>query len=118
MTVGRRAGQEPAPARRKANKATGQQRLPRSVAEYHFAGTINRRADMNPFTLLFRLPLMPLRSVIQLGETLHKQAEQELHDPASIRRQLEQAERAHAAGKISDEELARVQAQAVDRLRR
>lgn len=71
---------------------------------------------MNPFTLLFRLPLMPLRSVIQLGETLRKQAEQELHNPASVRRQLEQAEQAHAANEISDEDLARVQAQAVERM--
>lgn len=71
---------------------------------------------MNPFTLLFRLPLMPLRRVIQLGEVLHDQAERELHDPASIRRQLEQAEQARASGEISDEDLADVQAQAVDRL--
>jgi len=71
---------------------------------------------MNPFTLLFRLPLMPLRGVIQLGETLHKQAEQELHNPASVRRQLEQAEQAHAAEEISDEELGRVQGQAVERM--
>ena len=71
---------------------------------------------MNPFTLLFRLPLMPLSKVIQLGETLHDHARQQLHDPASVRRQLEQAEQAHAAGQISDEELARVQAQAIDRL--
>jgi hypothetical protein len=71
---------------------------------------------MNPFTLLFRLPLMPLRGVIQLGEALHEQAEQELHNPASVRRQLEQAEQARAAGEISDEDLARVQAQAVDRM--
>jgi hypothetical protein len=71
---------------------------------------------MNPFTLLFRLPLMPLRGVIQLGETLHEQAERELHNPASVRRQLEQAEQAHTAEEISDEDLARVQAQAVDRM--
>jgi len=71
---------------------------------------------MNPFTLLFRLPLMPLNKVVQLAEVLHDHAEQQLRDPASVRRQLEQAEQAHAAGQISDEELARVQAQAVDRL--
>ena len=71
---------------------------------------------MNPFTLLFRLPLMPLRGVLQLGSALHEQAERELHNPASVRRQLEQAEEAHAAGEISDEDLARMQAQAVDRL--
>ena len=72
---------------------------------------------MNPFTLLFRLPLMPLRRVVQLGEVLHDHAERELRDPASVRRQLEQAESARAAGEISDEELARAQAQAIDRLR-
>jgi len=41
---------------------------------------------MNPFTLLFRLPLMPLSKVIQLGEVLHDHAEQQLRDPASVRR--------------------------------
>ena len=71
---------------------------------------------MNPFTLLFRLPLMPLNKVVQLGEVLHKHAEQQLHDPASVRRQLEQAEQAHAAGEISEEDLAHIQAQAIDRL--
>jgi hypothetical protein len=39
-----------------------------------------------------------------------------LHNPASVRRQLEQAELAHAAGQIPDGDLARVQAQAVERL--
>jgi hypothetical protein len=71
---------------------------------------------MNPFTLLFRLPLMPLRGVVQLGGVLHDHAERELRDPASVRRQLEQAEQARASGEISDEDLARVQTQAVDRL--
>ena len=71
---------------------------------------------MNPFTLLFRLPLMPLRGVVQLGEVLHDHAEQQLRDPASVRRELEQAERAYRAGEISEEDLARVQAQAIDRL--
>lgn len=71
---------------------------------------------MNPLTLLFRLPLMPLNKVVQLGEVLHEHAEQQLHDPASVRRQLEQAEQAHTAGQISEEDLARIQAQAIDRL--
>jgi gas vesicle protein GvpG len=71
---------------------------------------------MNPFTLFFRLPLLALRGVVQLGEVLHDHAEQQLHDPASVRRELEQAEQAHAAGQISEEDLARIQAHAVDRL--
>jgi hypothetical protein len=71
---------------------------------------------MNPLTLLFRLPLMPLRGVIQLGEVLREQAERELHDPASVRRQLEEAEKARASGQASDEEVAQVEQQAIDRL--
>lgn len=71
---------------------------------------------MNPFTLLFRLPLMPLQKVVQLGGVLQEHAERELRDPANVRRQLEQAERARAAGEISDEELAREQERAIGRL--
>ena len=71
---------------------------------------------MDLLTLLFRLPLMPLRSFIRLGEVIQEQVEQEMRDPASVRRQLEQAEQARASGEISDDDLARVQAQAVDRL--
>jgi hypothetical protein len=70
---------------------------------------------MNPFTLLFRLPLMPLRRVGQLGEVLHDHAERELRDPASVRRRLEPAEQARAAVEIS-EELAHAQEQAIGRL--
>ena len=71
---------------------------------------------MNPLTLLLRLPLMPLSKVIQLAGVLQEHAERELRDPASVRRQLEQAEQARASGEISDEELAEVQAQAINRL--
>ena len=61
---------------------------------------------MNLPTLLFRLPLMRLRGFGRLAEMLHDQAERELRDPASVRRQLEQAEQARVAGEISDDELA------------
>jgi Gas vesicle protein G len=71
---------------------------------------------MDLLTLLFRLPLMPLQSFIRLGEVLRDQAEQELRDPASVRRQLEEAEEAHESGEMSEGDLARVQGQAVDRL--
>lgn len=71
---------------------------------------------MDPFTLLFRLPLMPLRSFIRLGEILHDQAEEELRNPASVRRQLEEAEEARVSGEMSDTELAHVEGQAVGRM--
>ncbi len=72
---------------------------------------------MDLLTLLFRLPFMPLRGFIRLGEMLQDQAEQELHDPAVARRQLEEAELARESGELSDEDVARIEGQAVDRLR-
>jgi hypothetical protein len=71
---------------------------------------------MNLLTLLFRLPLMPLRGFVQLGEILHDQAERELRDPASVRRQLEDAQHARVSGEMSDRDLAHVEGQAVGRL--
>ena len=71
---------------------------------------------MDLFTLLFRLPLMPLRGFVQLGEILRDQAERELRDPASVRRQLEEAQEARVSGEMSDEDVAHVEGQAVGRL--
>ena len=71
---------------------------------------------MELLTLLFRLPLMPLRGVIRLGEVLQEQAERELRDPASVRRQLEEAQKAHESGELSEDDLADVEGQAIDRL--
>ncbi|MDR3033106.1 MAG: gas vesicle protein GvpG [Kitasatospora sp.] len=71
---------------------------------------------MDLLTLLFRLPLLPLRGFVQLGEVLHEQAERELRDPASVRRQLEEAEQARESGEASDRDVAHIQGQAVDRL--
>lgn len=72
---------------------------------------------MDLLTLLFRLPFMPLRGVIRLGEVIQDQAERELHDPAAVRRQLEEAQQARASGDLSDEDVAWVERQAVGRLR-
>jgi hypothetical protein len=71
---------------------------------------------MDLLTLLFRLPFMPLRSFVRLAEILHDQAERELRDPASVRRQLEEAQEAHVSGKMSDADLAHAEGQAVGRL--
>ena len=71
---------------------------------------------MDLLTMLFRLPFMPLRGFVRLAEILHDQAEQELRDPASVRRQLEDVEQAWVSGEISDEDLAHVEGQAVGRL--
>lgn len=71
---------------------------------------------MNPLTFLFKLPLMPLRGVITLAELIADEAERELHDPARVRRELEDAESKRAAGEISDEDLSRVQEKATSSL--
>jgi hypothetical protein len=71
---------------------------------------------MNLFTLLFRLPLMPLRGFLWLGETLCDEAERELHDPAAVRRALEEAEAEAQVGHLSEDELSRVQADATARM--
>ena len=52
---------------------------------------------MNPFTFLFRLPLLPVRGFVRLGTLIQEQVEQEMASPARIRRQLEDVERARAA---------------------
>jgi hypothetical protein len=71
---------------------------------------------MELLTLLFRLPLMPLKGFVQLGGILHEQAERELRDPASVRRQLEEADQARVSGEMSDQDVAHVEGQAVGRL--
>ena len=67
---------------------------------------------MEPLTLLLRLPLLPVQAVIRLGEIVAEEAERELHDPARVRRELEDAQQRSEAGEITDEELASTQEQA------
>ncbi len=64
---------------------------------------------MDLLTLLFRLPFLPVQGVIRLGELLQDEAERQLHDPARIRRALEDAQQRYEAGEISAEELAQIQ---------
>jgi hypothetical protein len=71
---------------------------------------------VNPLTLPFKLPLLPLQAVIRLAELIEEQAEQELHDPARVRRELEDAQRRAAAGEITDEELAQIENAALSSL--
>jgi hypothetical protein len=50
-----------------------------------------------------------------LGRVIQERVEHELRDPSSIRRDLEAAEEAKAAGKITAEDEARVQREALAR---
>jgi hypothetical protein len=67
-------------------------------------------------TLPFRLPLLPVRGFIRLAQVLQEQAEQELYDPASVKRQLEDLEEAEQRGELSDEEIRELENQTVGRL--
>ncbi len=71
---------------------------------------------MGLLTLPFRLPLLPAQAVIRLGQIIQEEAERELYNPARVRRQLEEAEQARARGEVSDEEVARLEEEAVGRL--
>ena len=56
------------------------------------------------------------KDLVRVAQIIQEQAEQEWHDPASIRRQLEEAPEAYASGEMSDADLAKVEEQAVGRL--
>jgi hypothetical protein len=71
---------------------------------------------MSPLSLILGLPTLPVSGVIRLGQVIQEQAERELHDPASIRHQLEEADTAKAQGRLSEADEARVEQQAVDRM--
>jgi uncharacterized membrane protein len=64
---------------------------------------------MGLLTLPFRLPFLPVQAVIKLGEVIQEQAERQLHDPARIRRELDEAQRRYEAGEISEEEFIQIQ---------
>jgi pantothenate kinase-related protein Tda10 len=61
---------------------------------------------VNLLTFLFRLPLMPVRSFVKLASVIKDEAEREMANPVTIRRELEHAERARASGEMSDEQAA------------
>ncbi|OBF39624.1 gas vesicle protein G [Mycobacterium sp. ACS1612] len=60
---------------------------------------------------LFTWPLLPVRGVIALGELIERQVNQELHDPARTRRQLEELEEARQRGEITEEQERQAQEQ-------
>jgi hypothetical protein len=71
---------------------------------------------MGLLTLPLRLPMLPLRGFIRLGELIGEQAERELHDPARVRRELEEAQWQQARGAISEEDVSRIQQEAISSL--
>ena len=64
---------------------------------------------MNLLTFVFRLPFLPVQGFVMLASVIRDEAEREMANPVTIRRELEQAERARASGEISDEQAAEFQ---------
>ena len=59
---------------------------------------------MGLFSAIAKLPLAPVYGVMSLAEVIQRQVEQELHNPANTRRQLEELDEARARGEISPDE--------------
>jgi Gas vesicle protein G len=70
---------------------------------------------MSVLTLPFRLPLLPMQAVVRLAQLIQDEAERQLADPATARRELEQIEQARASGEISAEEANRRQRETIAR---
>jgi Gas vesicle protein G len=70
---------------------------------------------MNPLSLLLRLPLLPLKGVIRLGQLIQQDAERQMAAPGRVRRELEDVEQAQAAGVISDRDANELQYRVVAR---
>jgi uncharacterized membrane protein len=71
---------------------------------------------MGLISMVLGLPLAPARGVIKLAEVIQERVNEEMHDPASARRELEAVSEARAAGEISEEEEAELQQQIVNRM--
>jgi hypothetical protein len=61
---------------------------------------------MNPITFLLRLPWFPVQGFVKLATVIKDEAEREMANPVTIRRELERAERARESGEMSDEQAA------------
>ncbi|MEU2043363.1 MULTISPECIES: gas vesicle protein GvpG [Nocardia] len=65
---------------------------------------------------ILSLPVAPVRGVIWLGELIQDQVDQKMHDPALMRRELEEIDAAAAAGQLSEEERKQAQQAVLDRM--
>ncbi|MTE16971.1 gas vesicle protein GvpG [Nocardia aurantiaca] len=71
---------------------------------------------MGLLSSIFSLPLAPIRGVIWVGELIQDQVERQLHDPAILRRELEEIDRAAATGDLSAEEAEQAQQAVLERM--
>jgi hypothetical protein len=70
---------------------------------------------VNPLTLPFRLPLLPLQGVLRLAALIQQEADRQLADPARVRHELEEIQQRLESGQIPEQEAARAENEAVTR---
>ncbi|MFX0577673.1 gas vesicle protein GvpG [Nocardia nepalensis] len=71
---------------------------------------------MGLLSSILTLPLAPVRGVIWVSELIQDQVERQLHDPAALRSELEEIDRAAATGELSAEEVEQAQQAALNRM--
>jgi hypothetical protein len=71
---------------------------------------------MGLLTLLPKLPFLPIIEVIRIAEIIREETERQYHDPAQVRRELEEAQQQWASGSMSEDELSRVEYTATTRM--
>lgn len=71
---------------------------------------------MGILTGLLGLPLAPLRGTVWIAEQVRDEADRQLHDPALIRRQLEEIAEARREGTIDEDEADAAERELVARL--
>lgn len=67
---------------------------------------------------LLTLPLAPLKGTVWVAEQVAREADRQLHDPARIRRQLEQVASARESGELDADEAAALERELIGRLLR
>ncbi|WP_433344986.1 gas vesicle protein GvpG [Micromonospora sp. CA-111912] len=65
---------------------------------------------------LLTLPYAPVRGLTAVVKVIAREAESQQHNPANVRRELEELDRAAAAGDITERERDRGQQRVLDRL--
>jgi hypothetical protein len=71
---------------------------------------------MDPLTLPFRLPFLPITALIRLAEIIDEEVQRELQSPVAVRRALEEIEEARESGQLSADEVAEAERDVVSRL--
>jgi gas vesicle protein GvpG len=71
---------------------------------------------MGLISAILTLPLSPVRGLKAIAEIVREEVELQMQSPAAIQHDLEETERARAAGEISEEEEAEAEQQVLNRL--